>query len=131
MSFMKVADLDPACPNCIKETKVELIAGTPCTIKIAIKMAPPPSGTTYPATGVSVTLAEFSYDDGDGNSTSKELGPPLGPAYSTWDSGSTINVQFAAASWLTSSDFPNTSATLEITTDGEEDPVKMTWFGTV
>src|SRR5688572_30178509 len=104
MAFMKVEALDPICPNCIKETKVEVIAGTPCTIKIAIKMAPPPSGTTFPATGHDVTFAEFNYADASNNAT-KELGPPTGPAYGTWDAGSTVSVQFAAASWLTSGDF--------------------------
>src|SRR5215510_11102889 len=74
MAVMKVEGLDPICPNCIKSSKVELFAGSPCTVKVTVKLAPPPSGTTFPTSTETVTYAELKYSDDDGNSTIQELG---------------------------------------------------------
>jgi hypothetical protein len=122
MAVMKLYQLDPICPSCIKDTKVELFAGTPCTIKVTVKLAPPPTGTTFPAATENVTYAELKYSDDDGNTATQELAPD----YEGWTSGTTHVIQFSAASWLTSNEFPNTTAHVQVVTDKPRNVFK--WF---
>ena len=129
MAVTKAYQLDPICPGCIKNTTVELVAGTPCTIKVTLALAPPPMGTIFPGSGESVTYAELKYSDDDGNTTTKELGPPTGPNYAEWTSGNTLVIQFSAASWLTSSDFSKTTAHVQVVTNKPRNVFK--WFSGV
>src|SRR5688572_20182425 len=127
MPLMKLDNKDPICPNCILNSTVELISGSPCQIKVHVVLAPPPSGTTFPAAGQSVTAAELKYNDDDGNTATKQLGPPTGPDFDEWTSGNAFDIQFAAATWLTSGDFANTTAELKITTNTRN--VTQKWNG--
>jgi hypothetical protein len=128
VAIMKLDQKDPSCPTCIPNTTVELISGSPCQIKVHVVLAPPPSGTTFPSPGENVTYAALRYSDDDGNTATKELGAPTGPAYGSWDSAATFTVTFNAAAWLTQGDFENTAARLEIATDARR-TVYQWWLG--
>jgi hypothetical protein len=116
MPLMKLDLKDPNCGNCILSSTVELIAGAPCQIKVHVVLAPPPIGYIFPKAGETVTAAQLKYNDDDGNTTTKQLGPPTGPAFTEWTSANAFDIQVAAATWLTSGDFAYTTAELKITT---------------
>jgi hypothetical protein len=130
MAFMKLDSKDPNCPDCISDSRVELVAGSPCTIKVHVVLAPPPAAQTFPGASETVTYAALKYADDDGNTATKELGSPTGPAYSTWVSAASFVVTFSAQSWLTSGDFAHSSARLEIRTN-QPRTVYQWWTGVV
>jgi hypothetical protein len=125
---MRVAQVDPFFPRCIAETRVELIAGAPCKIKVYVMLSPPPAGDRFPAEGENITSATLTYCDDAGNLDCQALGPPTGPDYSAWDSGSGINISFYADTWFRARDFATAKAQLTIKTDRPR-TVTQTWYG--
>ena len=123
MAFMRVAGLDPNCPNCIGESTVELFDGNPCSIRVIVKLAPPPEGTTFPGNNEDVTFAELKYFNAQNNSAKE-----LAASYETWTSGSTKTITFNADAWLTENDFDTLEAQLEVRTDQPRSVYKW-WLG--
>ena len=124
MPLMNISAQDPSCAVCIGSTTVELISGTPCTIKVHVYLH-----STFPGAGEYVTSAALQYADDDGNSTSQSLGPPTGPAYTSWTAGSDFTITFSAATWLTGGDFEGTTATMTVKTNRKQ--VAQSWSGVV
>ncbi len=110
LAYMAVKETDPGCAGCISSTAVELVSGDPCVIKLHMVLG------SFPASNDQVTSASFSYDDGDGNSTVVNLAPPVGPPLSGWKANSNFLIQFNAQGWLTSGDFPDTTARIDVGT---------------
>ncbi len=125
MVFMQLDQKDPTCPACMPNSSVELIAGNPCTIKVRVVLS-----AIFPAAGEHVTSATLKYSDDDGNTATKILGPPAGPAYSTYLPNATVTITFFAADWLTQGDFGGTTAELTVTTDRPREVVQQ-WKGVV